>query len=98
LSIQKKFCVLRTIAEKILYNTLYRLLLQNASERPRCQSISCVQGALYVQPRFIQNVGVDHRGRDVLVAQKLLNSPDVIVRFKKVGSEGVAKGGLVDSQ
>jgi hypothetical protein len=58
----------------------------------------CPGRGLHTQPQLIQNVGVDHRGRDILVAQEFLNDPDVVVGLKKVGSEGVAKGGLVDSQ
>ena len=35
-------------------------------------------------------MGVDHRGRHVLVAEKLLHSADVVPVIQEVGGEGVA--------
>jgi hypothetical protein len=37
-------------------------------------------------------VGVDHRGRDVAVAQQLLDGADVVTRLEQVGGERVAQG------
>jgi hypothetical protein len=42
-------------------------------------------------------VRVDHRGLDVLAAEKLLDAPDVIAVFEEMGremSQGVTAGGL----
>jgi hypothetical protein len=39
----------------------------------------------------VQDVSVDHGGADVVVAQELLDRPDVVTIFQQVGSERVAK-------
>ena len=51
-----------------------------------------VQWAAYRQSTAMQDVGVDHGGADVLVAEELLYSADVIACFEEVSSEGVAQG------
>lgn len=38
-----------------------------------------------------QDVGVDHRGADVAVAEQLLDRADVVAVFEQVGREGVAQ-------
>ena len=39
----------------------------------------------------VQDVGVDHRGADVAVAQQLLDGSDVVAALQQVGGEGVAE-------
>ena len=40
----------------------------------------------------VQDMGVDHRRAHVLVAQQLLDRPNIIPIFQQVGRKGVAKG------
>ena len=42
--------------------------------------------------RVSQDVGVDHRRLDILVAEKLLDRPDVMAGHQKVGGEAVTEG------
>jgi hypothetical protein len=44
----------------------------------------------------VQDVSVDHRGVDVLVAEKLLDRPDVVAVLDQVGREGMAERVAVD--
>ncbi len=48
-----------------------------------------------------QNVGVNHRGLQILVSQKLLDRPDIVSLFEQMGGEGMPKGmtahGFLDS-
>jgi hypothetical protein len=39
----------------------------------------------------VQDVGVDHRGGDVLVAEELLDGADVVVVLEEVRGEAVAQ-------
>ncbi len=41
-------------------------------------------------------MGVDHRRPDILVAEKLLDRPDVVARHEQMGREGMAKGVAAD--
>ena len=40
---------------------------------------------------LFQNVGVNHGGADIFVAQELLNGANVVARLQKVGGETVSK-------
>ena len=40
---------------------------------------------------FVENVGVDHGGFDILVAKQFLYGANVVAGFKQMGSERVAK-------
>jgi hypothetical protein len=40
----------------------------------------------------IEDVGVDHRGLDIAVAEELLDGADIGATGEKMGREGVAKG------
>ena len=44
----------------------------------------------------VQHVGVDHRRVDMLVAEELLDCPDVVTVLDQVGREGVAERVAVD--
>jgi hypothetical protein len=48
--------------------------------------------ALDRQPRLMQDVGVDHGGGDIEVAEQLLRGADVVAGFEQMGSEGVDGG------
>ena len=48
--------------------------------------------ALDRQPRFVQDVGVDHGGRDIGVAEQFLHRADVLAGFEQMGGEGVDGG------
>ena len=41
----------------------------------------------------VEDVGVDHRRLDALVAEEFLYGPDVVAVFQQMGSERVAEGG-----
>jgi hypothetical protein len=53
--------------------------------------------ALDAEGAAIEDVGVDHGGRDVAVAEELLDGADVVSGFQKVGGEGVAEGVAADA-
>ncbi len=48
--------------------------------------------ALDAAASFVQNVRVDHRRPNVLVAQQFLYGPDVVASFDQVGGEAVPEG------
>jgi len=48
-----------------------------------------VQRAQHAARAALQNVGVDHRRRDVLMAEQLLDGSDVAARLKQVCRERV---------
>ena len=51
-----------------------------------------IRGAPYAPPAAIENVGVDHGCRNVLVAEKLLHRANVVAVFEQVSGERVSKG------
>lgn len=56
------------------------------ADKPPSRSDAASEGAT------AENVGVDHRGGNVPVAEELLNRPDVLPVLEEVGGEGVAQG------
>jgi hypothetical protein len=44
------------------------------------------------QTTSFENMGVDHGGGDIFVAEEFLNGTDIIATLKQVGSETVAQG------
>jgi len=52
--------------------------------------LEAVERALHAAPAFVENVGVDHRGRHIRVTQQLLHRADVVAAFQEVRREGVA--------
>jgi hypothetical protein len=51
-----------------------------------------IQGAVHGQAAALEDVGVDHGGAYVLVAEEFLDGADVVTGLEKVGSEGVTEG------
>src|SRR5688500_16314834 len=51
-----------------------------------------VEGALDASGAAVEDVGVDHGGGDVFVAQEFLDGTDVVAVFEEVGGEAVAEG------
>ena len=51
-----------------------------------------VQRTFHSEPPALEHMGVDHRRFDVLVAEQLLDGPNVVAIFEKVGGEAVAEG------
>ena len=51
-----------------------------------------VEGALHACGALLQDVGVDHGGLEIGVAEELLHGSDANPGFEKVGREGVAEG------
>ena len=50
-----------------------------------------VLGAVHREARPIQDVGVDHRRRDVAVTEELLHRADVRARLQQVGSKAMSQ-------
>jgi hypothetical protein len=48
-----------------------------------------IHGAPHSPPPFVEHVRVDHRGLDVLVAEELLDRPDVVPGQEEMGRKGV---------
>lgn len=46
-----------------------------------------VQRARYPTPALVQHMGVDHRGRNVGVAEQLLHRADVVTAFEQVSGK-----------
>src|SRR5213593_719528 len=67
----------------------------------RSPAVAFVQGAADTAAAAIEDVGVDHGGADVAVADELLDGPDVVAGLEEVGGERVAQsvaaGGLCDA-
>lgn len=62
-----------------------------ASLQPLLSCLHPVQGAYHATGTPVQDVGVNHRGAHVAVAQKLLYGADVVAGLQQVGREGVAE-------
>ena len=60
--------------------------------------LAVISGGLGVEGRFdgeaaeFHNVGVDHGGFDVFVAEEFLDGSDIVAGLEEVGGEGVAEG------
>src|SRR4029450_13724427 len=52
---------------------------------------ACVQRTQHLASATVQDVGVDHRRRDVAVAHQFLDRPDVVDRFEEVRGERAAQ-------
>lgn len=59
------------------------------SSHPARLGLKRVSVALYALAALIQDVGVDHLRVHVLVAEQLLNRPDVIAVFQQMSGEEV---------
>ena len=46
---------------------------------------------------FIQNMGINHGGFDILMAQEFLNGTDIVVILQKLGGKAMAKSMTTDS-
>jgi hypothetical protein len=51
-----------------------------------------VEGAADGEGATVEDVGVDHGGRDVAVTEKLLDGSDVVAGLEEVGGEAVPEG------
>ena len=51
-----------------------------------------IQRASDGQSSFVEDVGVNHGGADVFVAQEVLNGSDVVACLKEMRGKGVAEG------
>lgn len=54
------------------------------------------QRAADSQPAALDDVGINHRGPNIFVAQQFLNSANVIARFKQMGGKTMSKGMTTD--
>ena len=51
-----------------------------------------IRRAAHSAPPTVEDVGVDHRGPQVPVAQELLDGADVVTVLQEMGGEGVPEG------
>lgn len=51
-----------------------------------------IQRTSYGQSPFVEDVGVDHGGADVLMAQEFLDGSNVVPLLQKMRGKAVAKG------
>ena len=58
---------------------------------PGLSALRAIEGAPHSQPIAVQDMCVDHRGADALVAEQFLDCPDVIAVLQEMRSEGVTK-------
>ena len=56
----------------------------------------CVEGTYYTASTTVE-VGIDHGGFDVFVAEEFLDGADVVAALEEVGGEGVAEGVATDA-
>ena len=61
-------------------------------DRQRRALAQYVHRAADASSSAVEDVGVDHRGAHVPVAQQLLDRPDIVSVLEQVGGEGVAEG------
>src|SRR6266446_8225534 len=54
--------------------------------------LEAIQGTFHPAAARAQNVRVNHRGRDIVMSEQLLNRPDVCPALQGVGRKAVAKG------
>src|SRR5262245_38176860 len=59
--------------------------------RTRAEAAQAVAGAEDAERASLQHVRVDHRRRDVAVAEQLLHRPDVLPVLEEVRGEGVTE-------
>ena len=52
-----------------------------------------VERAADAETGFVEDVGVDHRGRDVLVPEQFLDGANIVAGLEQVRREAVAEGG-----
>ena len=65
-----------------------RFVSRIPSARGRC--VLAVEWAAYAKATAIEDVGIDHDGADVSVAQQILDGADVVAVVQLVGGEGMA--------
>ena len=51
-----------------------------------------IQRAFDRQSAALEDVGVDHGGTDIFMAEEFLNGADVVPVLEEMGGEGMAKG------
>jgi hypothetical protein len=54
---------------------------------PYIRHLKSVNGAADTRWSLIQNVGVNHRGFDIAVAEQFLNCSNIVTGLKKMGRE-----------
>ena len=59
--------------------------------RHRVSPLQIIHGTLYALATPVENVSVDHRRFHVLVAEKLLDRPDIVTAFEKLRGEGMTQ-------
>jgi hypothetical protein len=62
----------------------------------KVRAVDLIQWAPDCETSAVEDVGVDHGGLDVLMAEEVLHSPNVIAVFQEMGGEGMAEGMAAD--
>ncbi len=78
----------------LLYGTAESGPKEHAARHPTCQSCreDPIRGASDRTRAPVEDMRVDHGRTDVVVAQELLDRPDVMAIVQQVGGEGVTQG------
>ena len=68
----------------------------HANKPPKAQTLvpvrlSPIQGGFDRESAALENMGVDHRGFDILMPEQFLDGPDIIAILQEVGREGMAE-------
>jgi hypothetical protein len=58
--------------------------------KPSCSISKSVDRAANPDRATVENMSVDHRGLDVIMAQEFLNGPNIVTRFQQMRSKGMA--------
>ena len=66
--------------------------VQPSSHLPKFRGCLSIQRAFDRQSAALEDVGVDHGGADILVAEQFLNGADIVPVLEKMRGEGMAKG------
>ena len=55
-----------------------------------------VQGALHGSPTTIEDMGIDHGRRNILMSEEFLNGADIVACFQQMSGEAMAEGMTTD--
>lgn len=79
----------RAADERMVSERLYRFRDQGNrfSSAVQTRVSELVQRTRHPTPALVQHMGVDHRGRNVGVAEKLLHCADVVAAFEQVSGK-----------
>ena len=54
--------------------------------------VLAIEGTADGQTSFVEDVGIDHGGANVFVAEEFLHGANIVPRFEEMGGKGMAEG------